>query len=103
MGSVEVTSSPVRAPALIPARPNPFRSSTEMGFALPSNSRVSLRIYDVAGRLVRTIVDGTLPAGIHRLSWDGTDSAGRAAGTGIYFAKWSAGSGGGSERLLLLK
>ena len=87
----------------MPARPNPFRASTELGFILPSDSRVTLRIYDVAGRLIRTVVDSPLPAGIHRLTWDGTDSGGRAAGTGIYFAKWSAGIAGGSERLLLLK
>ena len=101
--AVQVPQAPIQTPSLLPARPNPFRGSTEIALVLPSETRVSLRIYDVRGRLVRTLLDGSLIAGVHRLAWDGRNAGGRAVGTGIYFARWSAGKSGGSERLLLLK
>jgi len=101
--TAQVPQAPTQAPSLLPARPNPFRESTEIALVLPSETRVSLRIFDVQGRLVRTVVEGSLIAGVHRLTWDGVDARGRAVGTGIYFARWSAGNAEGSERLLLLK
>lgn len=91
------------APAIYAARPNPFSGSTEIPFALPSPGRVSLRIYDVAGRLVRTLVDGDRPAGASRATWDGKDAAGRDARTGIYFVKLSAAGMERSSRIMKLR
>jgi len=64
---------------------------------------VSLRIYDVSGRLVRTLVDGPRTTGVHRVQWDGTDDRGRTARSGIYFAKLEAGTVKRSERVLLMR
>ncbi len=65
--------------------PNPFNPQTTITFDLPRASRVTLRVLDVAGRLVRTLVDGDLPAAQHRAIWDGTDDAGRRQPSGVYY------------------
>ena len=54
-------------------------------FRLPRASKVRLRLYDVAGREIRRLVDGLADAGVHSVVWDGRDSTGRPAGAGIYF------------------
>jgi flagellar hook assembly protein FlgD len=52
---------------------------------------VELRIYDLAGRLVRTLVDGPRAAGVNQVTWDGTDARGRAVASGTYYARLIAG------------
>lgn len=75
---------------LYPCKPNPFNPSTMTRFDLPEAGPVHLGIYDVRGRLVRTLVEGSLPAGSHQATWDGRESAGRAVSSGIYFARLEA-------------
>ncbi|MBZ0268541.1 T9SS type A sorting domain-containing protein [bacterium] len=70
---------------LLAARPNPFSKSTDIVFRLPATSPVSVKIYDVTGRHVRTLVDRTMTPGEHRTAWDGRGSDGRPVGSGIYF------------------
>lgn len=85
-------------PGAVPTRfelslpqPNPFATAARVRFAVPnSGTLVSLEIYDVAGRLVRTLVDGPMPAGQHSIVWDGHDDAGRRSSAGIYFVKMNA-------------
>jgi len=88
-----LTSLPGDEPAL-PARltlagavPNPFNPTTALAFALPQAGRVRLRVYDVRGELVATLLDASLPAGWHSAKWDGRDCQGRSAASGIYFAR----------------
>jgi hypothetical protein len=87
--------------------PNPFNPSTEIGFSLARTSYTEIAIYDALGRLVKTLVAGTLPAGQHSTAWDGTDEKGGAAGTGAYFIVMSAGENGrdyfASSRVLLIR
>jgi hypothetical protein len=73
------------AAALFQSRPNPFRSATRIAFDLPAPGAVRLRVFDVQGRLVRTLVDAEVPAGRHDVPWDGSDAAGLPAGPGTYF------------------
>jgi hypothetical protein len=68
-------------------QPNPFRSSTLISFALPREEYVRLCVYDVAGRLVRTLVDGGMQTGNHAVEWNGRDESNRSVGSGIYFFK----------------
>jgi hypothetical protein len=103
VGTIDATAPGVSAPAVFPAAPNPFVSETEIAYALPSAARASLRIYDVRGRLVRVLVDGEVPAGIHRARWDGRDASGRSAAAGIYFVKLNAAGAGRTQRLLRLR
>jgi predicted outer membrane repeat protein len=69
------------------AFPNPFNPSTTIHFELDRSMRVELSIFDLAGRRVRTLVSGALPAGTHGEQWDGTDSSGRLVSSGTYFAR----------------
>ncbi len=79
-------------PVLRGAYPNPFNPRTEIAFSLPADTGVELAVYDMRGRLVRTLLQGqTLTAGEHRLVWDGRDRNGSAAVAGIYFARLEAG------------
>jgi flagellar hook capping protein FlgD len=98
-----IDEAAVAAPALLGARPNPTSGVTEIGFVLPSDARVTLHVYDVAGRLVRTLIDGPVPAGVQRARWDGKDRNGRVAVSGLYFAKLTVGATVRSERVLLLR
>ena len=77
--------------ALLGARPNPARGATEIEWRLPSSSEVRLSLYDVSGRLVRTLADGVYGAGLHRTSWDGRDAAGRPVSGGAYYCRMEAG------------
>ncbi|MBD3163347.1 MAG: hypothetical protein GF346_12780 [Candidatus Eisenbacteria bacterium] len=78
--------------ALEQNRPNPFRPATAIRYSLPQAGPVRLEIFDVGGRLVRTLVDDPhREAGRHRVGWDGRDDAGRSARAGIYFYRLHAG------------
>jgi hypothetical protein len=66
--------------------PNPFVSGTTIGFTLPQAGNVSLSIYDINGRVVRTLINNTFrQAGQHLMMWDGTDKSGMRAQAGVYF------------------
>ncbi|MDD3641945.1 MAG: FlgD immunoglobulin-like domain containing protein [Candidatus Krumholzibacteria bacterium] len=82
--------------------PNPFNPSTRISFTLPARSRVSLRIYNVAGRLVKTLADGAMDAGSHELTWDGTDNLGAGVASGVYFYTINAGNGYESTKKMVI-
>jgi len=77
-----------RTTPMMDGRPNPFRVSTTITFALAEPSRVTLKVFDASGRLVRTLLDQHEFPSIHSpvsVQWDGTDDAGRCLSNGIYF------------------
>jgi flagellar hook assembly protein FlgD len=65
--------------------PNPFNPATEIKFAVAGPGRVVLRIYDIVGRPVRTLLDDTKERGYHAVVWDGRDDSGRPVASGVYF------------------
>jgi flagellar hook assembly protein FlgD len=73
------------------AHPSPFRESTSIEFDLPNEGEVKLAVYDVGGRVVRTLTRATLPAGRHAVAWDGRDDRGARRASGVYFAQLTAG------------
>jgi hypothetical protein len=73
------------------ARPNPASEVADIMFTVPSEQTVSLAIYDVSGRLVRTLVDGAVGAGEHGVAWNCRDAGGRQVAPGIYVAILKAG------------
>ncbi|MFQ5599850.1 MAG: putative glycoside hydrolase [Candidatus Krumholzibacteriia bacterium] len=75
---------------LHPNEPNPFNPWTRIRFGLAREGHAHVAVYDVAGRLVRTLVDRQLPAGSHRARWDGSDWRGRRMGSGIYLYRLTA-------------
>ncbi|MFO7653113.1 MAG: FlgD immunoglobulin-like domain containing protein, partial [Candidatus Krumholzibacteriia bacterium] len=79
-----VPRPPLAAARLHGARPNPFNPRTTVVFELARGADVSLRIFDLRGRLVRRLHQGPLAAGRHELLWNGRDDAGRELGSGVY-------------------
>lgn len=86
-----------------PTYPNPFSDNVSLSLALPEARQVALRVYDVAGRLVRTVVNERIPEGRHQLTWDGTGRHGRKAASGVYFYRLDAGDETQVRRMTLLK
>ncbi len=102
----EGTSVPedeVRALALGPGMPNPFTDGTALRLSLPAAERAVVEVYDITGRLVRTLQAGTLPAGEHRIVWDGRDDRGKVTASGIYFCRAQVGEWREARKLVLLK
>ena len=64
--------------------PNPFNPLTTIAFTLPRDSHVSLKIFDVRGRLVKTLIDERVPSGSHTVKWQGDDRHGRQVSSGVY-------------------
>jgi hypothetical protein len=91
------------SPRLITARPNPFGSSTLIQYELPQEGAVSIVVYDVSGRLVRTLVRGHRTAGAHEVSWDGLDDRGEQAASGVYLYQYRAGDVVETRRVVLLR
>jgi hypothetical protein len=83
--------------------PNPARGGTKVAFALPQGGTTRVEIFDVAGRRVRTLVEGDLPAGRHALRWDGADATGGRVAAGAYFVRLSFGSEARTRRLVVLE
>lgn len=65
--------------------PNPFNPTTTIRYNMPNSGKVTLKVFDINGRLVNTLVNGQNPQGMHRIIWDGTDTYGNKMSSGIYF------------------
>ena len=83
--------------------PNPFNPTTRIAFGLAAPARVSLRIYDASGRLVRMLAEGARPAGAYAEMWDGRDSRGASVASGIYFYRLEAGAFSQTRKMALLR
>jgi hypothetical protein len=83
--------------------PNPFNPSTTISFDLVATEQVNLKIYDINGRLVRTLVDGAAAAGTHQVKWDGRDSMGNVVTAGIYMYRLQAGNMNFVRKMILVK
>jgi hypothetical protein len=89
---------------LSPPAPNPSSRRVNIQFEVPDHAGpVRLRIYNVGGRLVKTLLDGSVPGGPGTVSWDGTDDQGSSASSGVYFVKLTATGGSIAEKVLLLR
>ena len=88
---------------IFPNRPNPFGPRTDLRFSLAQKCRARLAIYDLTGREVRTVLDATLGAGLHEVTWDGTNNQGRLVGAGVYWSRLTAGDYASERRVLVLR
>jgi hypothetical protein len=84
------SNSPVVRFALGASTPNPTAGTARIGFQVPVSTKVDIRVFDVAGRAVTTLANGTYEAGLHSVEWDGRDTAGHAVASGVYFYRMSA-------------
>jgi hypothetical protein len=88
--------------ALNPAYPNPFNPFTNLSFTMPEAMNYSLKIYNVAGQLVRSY-DGMGVTGLNLITWDGKDHAGAEVASGVYFYKLTAGSFSATQKMVMMK
>jgi hypothetical protein len=70
-----------------PVHPNPATNGAWLDFGLPQSGAVTIQLYSINGRLVRTLLDHELEAGIHRVAWDGRGRGGNLVASGIYIAR----------------
>ncbi|MFC2150689.1 aryl-sulfate sulfotransferase [Calditrichota bacterium] len=83
--------------------PNPFNSTTTINFTLPTNLNTSLEIFDITGKRVKTLYQGNLNAGFHRLSWGGDTELGSLVPTGTYIYKLQTQAGTKAGQIQLVK
>jgi hypothetical protein len=83
--------------------PNPFNPVTSIRYELPVDSHVRIDVYNVAGRLVRTILDRPVEAGFGEIVWDGRDTSGKRVASGVYLYRMKAGDFVSKRTMVLLK
>ena len=83
--------------------PNPFNPQTQICFDLPEALPVHLTVYAVDGRRILTLIDEPLPAGSHRVIWDGRDARGQEVASGTYFYRIQAGRHDAVRKMILMK
>jgi hypothetical protein len=103
--AISAAGEPPPASALaLNAWPNPFNPRTTLAFELPAAAPVSLVVYDLAGRRVRTLAAGeVLGAGAHTRTWLGRDDRGRAVASGVYLYRLEAGAQRATRRVTLIR
>jgi len=109
VGQIPETASALDMPSdrpselMIHTSPNPMSSSCVVSFNLPTEDHVVVRVFDVSGRLIRHLLDGSHPPGDYSLLWDGRDDVGREVQAGAYFAKIQKGQEARTVRVVLVK
>jgi hypothetical protein len=83
--------------------PNPFNPATMIKFDVKEKGVVSLKIYNVAGQLVKTLVNGTKDAGSYSVTWDGTNNRGAKVASGVYFYKFNATGFEQTKKMVMLR
>ncbi len=102
-GISAVDNPPVTMGVDLRTWPNPFNPSLKIAFALDNPSVVDLTIYDIAGRLVRTLHQGHLEAGFQQFTWNGKDNAGLDSSSGVYLVRISDGASVTMKKVVLAK
>jgi flagellar hook assembly protein FlgD len=83
--------------------PNPFSGRTVIHYEIPHDVSASVRIYDLAGQLVRSLAEGDHEAGLYVVEWDGTDRTGVEVPPGIYFSRLSGGDLTLSRKMVVMR
>jgi hypothetical protein len=100
----ELSNTPVpKEFAVRQSYPNPFNPSATIVYALPTDGRVTIEVYDIVGRKVATLLDEQKQAGFHSVVWFGQGDQGKPASSGVYFCRVQFGGLSAVSKLLLLK
>jgi len=106
LNPVSLKKNEIHAPTgfeLYQNHPNPFNPETTIRYILPQTSNIILKIFDVAGREVKTLIDGTQFPGEKSIVWNGRDERGNPAASGVYFYRLQSGSSIQTQQMLLLR
>ncbi len=103
VSAVETSQNELITYRLYPNYPNPFNSGTTIRFDLPEISDVKLKIYNLIGQEIITLVNEVLPAGQHTITWDGRHQTGEAVGSGVYWLRMETAKFSQIKKMLLVK
>ncbi len=102
-GTSDVPDNGTGKARLLANVPNPFNPSTTINYELPVDAQVRISVYDLSGRLVRILEDGSRSAGQHSVRWDGRNAQGSAQASGMYFVRMNAGGTTGIRKITLVQ
>ena len=100
---VEESGPPKPVSALHQNRPNPFNPTTSIRFTLAGPGPVKLQVYSTSGRLVRTLLDGSMKSGSHEVVWDGRTESGQKTASGVYFYRMEAKDFSDTKKMVLVR
>jgi len=83
--------------------PNPFNPTTTIEYRMAETAHATIKVYNMLGQVVKTLVNGTMPIGTHRVEWDATDDSGTAVSTGVYMYRMETGGVSAARTLVLMK
>jgi len=83
--------------------PNPFSNNTTICYSIAKPGRISVKVYDIAGKYIRTLEEGKKEAGIYSVNWNGCDFTGTKAPTGIYFIQLRSGNFTGIRKIIFVR
>lgn len=98
-----VTDVPAAGQFAVKAYPNPFNPKTTIAYTVPRTGQATLKIFNVRGELVKTLVSGLVEQGSAQIDWDGSDNAGGKVSSGVYFYEFRQGENVASSKMTLLK
>ncbi|HMA76278.1 MAG TPA: FlgD immunoglobulin-like domain containing protein, partial [Candidatus Krumholzibacteriaceae bacterium] len=102
--SIEEDPNEISGYALNAIYPNPFNPSTSIEFSLSKRGNVEVNVYDVEGKLVKSLFSGSKQAGTHTVRWNGTNTKGQSVVSGIYFCRLQLqGMKGVTRKMVLLR
>ena len=101
--SVQTPATPSADFGLKQNYPNPFNPETTIRYSLAEASNVKLRIFNVRGQLIRTLLDGQQEAGVQAVRWSGRNDSGQSVSSGVYFLRLEAVGKMFTQRLMLQK
>ncbi|MBE0567851.1 MAG: T9SS type A sorting domain-containing protein [Krumholzibacteria bacterium] len=97
------TDVPAAGQFAVKAYPNPFNPKTTIAYTVPRTGQATLKIFNVRGELVKTLVNGLVEQGSAQIEWDGSDNAGGKVSSGVYFYEFRQGENVASSKMTLLK
>ena len=100
---VRTIQRPVTATRILDAWPNPFNPTIYLRVLQAETAQVSVAVHDILGRRVRELHTGSLPAGQTDLAWDGLESSGEPAASGVYFLRYESGATVENSKVVLLR
>jgi ELWxxDGT repeat protein len=99
---IKVAYTNINANTIIIA-PNPFSNSSTISFTLSTSQKVSIQIFDIEGRLIKTLANEQMPAGVHQITWNATNENGSAVANGMYYLKLNVGNYTETKKLSVIK
>ncbi|MCH7755866.1 T9SS type A sorting domain-containing protein [candidate division KSB1 bacterium] len=98
-----IDAVPVVRTALLQNIPNPFNPETKIRYQLPNSGEVVLKIFDILGREVKSLVNEKLEAGFHEVTWNGRNNSGRKVSSGVYYYQIRASEFKETKKMILMK